>query len=171
VSEPIFGREGRNSTNRSAPATAVCPVCNKRFERGRHRNQFHRAEARIIESSRYCSPKCRQSAWRTRRDIRNGIPRSQRPIRNKRQKQDAVATTLHASVTRSKNLQRFQCAAAPQKTTLGTLQRAKLLSSHGIVAPADVLAVEVFDRTWKAAVSSDGIAIEVSRLRARALVS
>ncbi len=54
---------------------------------------------------------------------------------------------------------------------LKALQRAKTLSSHRILAPADVLAVEVFDRTWKPAVSSGGIAIEVSRLRARALVS
>jgi len=54
---------------------------------------------------------------------------------------------------------------------LNALQRAKTLSSHRILAPADVLAVEVFDRTWKPAISSGGIAIEVSRLRARALVS
>jgi hypothetical protein len=54
---------------------------------------------------------------------------------------------------------------------LNALQRAKTLSSHRILAPADVLAVEVFDRPWKPAVSSGGIAIEVSRLRARALVS
>jgi len=52
-----------------------------------------------------------------------------------------------------------------------TLQRAKTLSSRRIFAPADVLAVEAFNRTWKPAVSSSGIAIEVSRLRARALVS
>jgi hypothetical protein len=80
VSKPTLGREGHNSTNRSAPATAVCPVCSKRFERGRHRNQFHRAGARVIESSRYCSPKCRQSAWRTCRDIRNEIPHQLSPI-------------------------------------------------------------------------------------------
>jgi hypothetical protein len=119
VSEPTLGREGRNSAKRSAPATAVCPVCNKRFERGRHRNQFHRAGARVIESSRYCSPKCRQSAWRTRRDIRNEIPRRQRRIRNRERKKRGAATTLHASVTRPKISQRFQYAAAPKKTVSG----------------------------------------------------
>jgi hypothetical protein len=119
VSEPTLGREGRNSTNRSAPTTAVCPVCKKRFERGRHRNQFHRAGARVIESSRYCSPKCRQSAWRTRRDIRNEIPRRQRRIRNRERKKRGAATTLHASVTRPRISQRFQYAATPQKTVSG----------------------------------------------------
>jgi hypothetical protein len=119
MSEPTLGREGRNSAKRSPPATAVCPVCDKRFERGRHRNQFHRAGARIIESSRYCSSKCRQSAWRTRRDIRNEIPRSQRRIRNTERKKLGAATTLHASVARSKISQRFQYAATPPKTVSG----------------------------------------------------
>jgi hypothetical protein len=119
VSEPTLGREGRNSAKRSAPATAVCPVCNKRFERGRHRNQLHRAGARVIERSRYCSSRCRQSAWRTRRDIRNEIPRSQRRIRNTERKKAGAATTLQASVTRPKILQRFPYAAPLKKTTLG----------------------------------------------------
>jgi len=119
MSELTLGREARNSRKRSAPATAVCPVCNKRFERGRHRNQFHRAGARVIESSRYCSPRCRQSAWRTRRDIRNQIPRHQRRIRNTERKKPGAAATLHASVTRQKISQRFQCAATPKKKILG----------------------------------------------------
>src|SRR5262249_52454170 len=114
-----LGREGRDSATRSAPATAVCPVCNKRFERGRHRNQFHRAGARVIESSRYCSPKCRQSAWRTRRDIRNEIPRRQRRIRNTERKKPGAATPLHASVTQPKISQRFQHAATRKKTISG----------------------------------------------------
>jgi hypothetical protein len=53
---------------------------------------------------------------------------------------------------------------------LKALQRAKTLSSYRIVAPADVLAVEVIDRTWKTAVSSGGVPIEIGRLRPRALV-
>jgi hypothetical protein len=54
---------------------------------------------------------------------------------------------------------------------LKALQRAKTLSSHRILAPAAVLAVEVFDRAWTPAVSSGGVAVEVGRLRARALVT
>jgi hypothetical protein len=50
-------------------------------------------------------------------------------------------------------------------------QRAKTLSSHRILAPAAVLAVEVFDRAWTPAVSSGGVAVEVGRPRARALVT
>ena len=50
------------------------------------------------------------------------------------------------------------------------LQRAKTLSSHRIIAPARVLAIEVFARSWQQATSSGGIAIEISRIRPRALV-
>jgi predicted nucleic acid-binding Zn ribbon protein len=51
------------------------------------------------------------------------------------------------------------------------LQRAKTLSSRGIFGPVHVLAVEVFDRTWKPTISSSGVPVEVGRLRARALVA
>jgi hypothetical protein len=51
------------------------------------------------------------------------------------------------------------------------LQRAKTLSSNRIFGPADVLDAEVFDRAWTPAVSSGGVAVEVGRLRARALVT
>jgi hypothetical protein len=50
------------------------------------------------------------------------------------------------------------------------LQRAKSLSSHRILAPERVLAVEVFDRAWQHATSSDGVAIQMSRIRPRALL-
>jgi len=46
----------------------------------------------------------------------------------------------------------------------------KTLSSHRIIAPARVLAIEVFARSWQQATSSGGIAIEISRIRPRALV-
>jgi len=49
------------------------------------------------------------------------------------------------------------------------LQRAKTLSSHRILAPERVLAVELFDRSWKAGISSGGVAVEIGRLRARAI--
>jgi hypothetical protein len=39
-----------------------------------------------------------------------------------------------------------------------------------IVGPAHVLQVELFDRAWQAAVSSDGVALEVGKLRQRALI-
>jgi hypothetical protein len=50
------------------------------------------------------------------------------------------------------------------------LQRAKLLSSPRILAPARVLAIEVFGRVWQEATSSSGITIQTSRIRQRALV-
>jgi hypothetical protein len=54
---------------------------------------------------------------------------------------------------------------------LKALQRAKTLSSHRILAPAHVLACEVFGgRGWRHATSSGGVAVEVGHLRSRALV-
>src|SRR5262245_28543572 len=44
------------------------------------------------------------------------------------------------------------------------LQRAKQQSSKGIFGPADVLAVEVFGRTWKSTISSSGVPVEIGRL-------
>jgi hypothetical protein len=51
------------------------------------------------------------------------------------------------------------------------LQRAKTLSSHRILASADVLATEVWGgREWWPATSSGRVPIEIGRLRARTLV-
>lgn len=50
-------------------------------------------------------------------------------------------------------------------------QGAKFLSSPPIYAPARVLDAELFAGAWKPAISTDGVAIEIARLRARALVS
>ena len=51
------------------------------------------------------------------------------------------------------------------------LQKAKSRSRVGIIGPACVLEAELFDRAWESLVSSDGVSVEVSRLRRRALVS
>jgi hypothetical protein len=51
------------------------------------------------------------------------------------------------------------------------LRRAKLLSSHRILAPKRVLAIEVFGRVWQHATSSDDVVVEIGRIRMRALVA
>jgi hypothetical protein len=51
------------------------------------------------------------------------------------------------------------------------VQRAKTRSSARIIAPNRVLLVEIFDRTWRPAVSTDGTSFEIARLRSRALVT
>jgi hypothetical protein len=60
----------------------------------------------------------------------------------------------------------------PKKDSkLNELQRAKTLSSTRILAPADLIATEVWGgREWQPAISSSGVPIEMGRLRARALV-
>jgi hypothetical protein len=114
---------------RDRPATAVCPVCNNRFARGRRQNQHRRSHA-AFTAVRYCSSACRQAAYRTRRDIRNNIPVSARPRRSVRRKlrplsacvtnrpKDLLRTTPHASVTRAEIPQRNQLAVTPQKKNL-----------------------------------------------------
>src|SRR5262249_13059857 len=69
---------------------------------------------------------------------------------------------------------RRDTGAATKRTknlnNLSALQAAKKRSRVEIVAPADVLTTEVFDRAWQAVTSSGGIPIEIGRLRPRALV-
>jgi hypothetical protein len=51
------------------------------------------------------------------------------------------------------------------------LHGAILLSSTPILAPAQVLALELLDRAWKTATSSDGVQIEIAQLQPRSLIS
>jgi hypothetical protein len=59
----------------------------------------------------------------------------------------------------------------PDTKTRPKGRRAWRNSPSPIHAPAYVLDIEVFDRTWEAVTSSDGVEIEVAQLRNRALVS
>jgi hypothetical protein len=103
-----------------------------------------RRVARRMCGQRYCSRRCRQRANYAEKVARGDF--STRTI--------ALPTT-------------------PQKldSKFKTLQRAKRLSSIDILAPAHVIGIEVFGRSWKPGISSGGVAIEVGRLRARALVA
>jgi hypothetical protein len=90
---------------------------------------------------RFCSDRCRE--------------RGRKRVRKRFLGRDTGAPTKH------------------QKTSsiFKTLRRAKIQSSHPIFGPADVLALEMFDRPWKSATSSGGVAVEIGRLRARVLMS
>jgi hypothetical protein len=50
----------------SAPATAVCRYCGKRHTLARHSNRYQRAGRPTIKTTRFCSSKCRQAAYRAR---------------------------------------------------------------------------------------------------------
>ena len=65
----------------------------------------------------------------------------------------------------------FSTTPEKNKNKLNALQRAKTLSSHRIFGPADVLEPEVFNRHWQPMASSSGVMLQVSRVRARALVA
>jgi len=105
--------ERENARNYSA--TAICSVCNKRFARGRRQNQHRRSHA-AFTAGRYCSDACRQAAYRARCDIRDGIPRSQRALRNRNKRR--LGAKVRATVTRPEISQQNQCAATCKKTGL-----------------------------------------------------
>jgi hypothetical protein len=99
---------------------------------------------RRMRGQRYCSQRCRQRANYAEKVARG----------------DFSTRTIALPTTPLKIDNKFKA-----------LQRAKTLSSIHILAPADVLAVEIFQRAWNPAVSSGGIPIEIGRLRTRALVT
>jgi hypothetical protein len=120
------------------------------------RNRVHRRDApvrcagcgrdvqRRARQQRFCSRRCRQKANYAEKVARGDFSTRTTALPTKPPKKD----------------KKFKA-----------LQRAKALSSTRILAPEYVLAVEVFGRAWQPAISSAGVAIETSRVRARALVS
>jgi hypothetical protein len=110
--------------------TAVCRRCCKRFTRRRHTNRHHHAGGALIVSTAYCSPACRQAAYRIRKDIEAGIPASawRRRIGKRRlwplsasvteAPKTVPGTDIASSVTRPEIPQQIQAAATPEKTTL-----------------------------------------------------
>jgi ribosomal protein L37AE/L43A len=98
---------------------------------------------RRARQQRFCSRRCRQKANYGEKVARG----------------DFSTRTIARPTNPSKKDNKFKA-----------LQWAKSLSSHRILAPARVLDAEVFGRAWQPATSSSGVAIETSRLRARALV-
>jgi hypothetical protein len=97
---------------------------------------------RQARQHRFCSKRCRQKANHAVK-IAGGYPTTARPTNP------------------PKKDRKFKA-----------VQQAKTLSTRRILAPANVLTVEVWgDRRWQPTTSSSGVPIEISRLRARALVS
>jgi hypothetical protein len=119
-----------------------------RFKASRHDDPVicpvcERRVDRQMRGQRYCSRRCRQRANYAAKVARG----------------DFSTHTTALPTTHEKN-----------KNKLKDLRRAKTLSSHRILAPAQVLAVEL-DRPRQQAISSGGVAIEIGRLRHRALVA
>jgi hypothetical protein len=99
---------------------------------------------RQMRGQRYCSRRCRQKANYAAK-VAGG---------------DFSTHTTALPTTPEKN-----------ENKLKVLHRAKTLSSHRIFGPADVLDAEVFNRHWQPMASSAGVMLQVSRVRARALVA
>jgi hypothetical protein len=150
------------------PATAVCCHCAKRFDRRRHTNRYQRAGGNLIASMAYCSPACRQAAYRVRKDIKAGIPASARRHRiGKRRLRPLSASVTEAikrgpgadlasSVTQPEIPSRIQRAARGEKTPL-PLSR--------------LIEIEVFaPHCWEHRISSGGVPLQVAQLRPSVLL-
>src|SRR5262245_3376954 len=148
--------------------TAVCRQCYKRFNRRRHANRYQCAGGNLIASTAYCSPACRQAAYRVRKDIKAGIPASARRHRiGKRRLRPLSAsvteapkavpgTDLASSVTQPEIPSQIQGAVTPEKT---------------ILPQSLVIETEMFGpHCWEERVSSGGVPIKVARLRPSALL-
>src|SRR5262245_46249562 len=99
---------------------------------------------RQMRGQRYCSRRCRQKANYAAKVARGDF---------------STHTTALPTTPREK------------QNKLKVLQRAKTLSSPRVLAPAHVLACEVFgSHGWRHATSTGGVAVEVGHLRPRALV-
>jgi hypothetical protein len=149
-------------------ATAICRHCTKRFDRRRHANRYQHARGNLIASMAYCSPACRQAAYRVRKDIRAGIPASARRHRIGKRRlrplsasvteaiNPSPATDLASSVTQPEIPSRIQGAARGEKTPL-PLSR--------------LIEIEVFaPHRWEYRISSGGVPIQVAQLRPSVLV-
>ena len=163
-------------------ATKICPICGERFVRGRYGNRYGSGER--IEEQRYCGkPACRQRAYRGRRDIKNNIPARKRrgvgkirlhPRDNSRSVTQGFGgpksprcTPGKGSVTQAKFHQQIQRPVPPQKT-----KSPPAIRDTRIVGPADVIAAECFGRhSWQTSISSDGVKVEVARLRHPSTIS
>jgi len=103
-----------------------------------------REVARRARRQLFCSQRCRQRAHRTGKPIK-------------------IAPRYHPSGGATNPLEK--------DSKYNALQWAKTLSSHRVLAPAHVLACEVFGgHGWRHATSTGGVAVEVGHLRSRALV-
>jgi hypothetical protein len=150
------------------PATAVCRHCAERFDRRRHANRHQHAGGNLIGSMAYCSPACRQAAYRVRKDIKAGIPASARRHRIGKRRlrplstsvteaiKPGLATDLATSVTRPEIPSRIQCTARGEKTPL---------------PPSRLIEIEVFaPHCWEHRISSGGVPIQVAQLRPSVLL-
>src|SRR5262249_34352319 len=131
----------------------------------------------------HCGPS-RKAAFKTsRRDAPGVCARCGRPLRRRGRLPRYCSTRVRKPEHYAQKVRRGDFSTPKlSDTALGTtllqkgrkynaLQRTKTLSSPHILAPAHVLAEEVFNRPWESATSSAGVAIEIGRLRHRALVA
>jgi hypothetical protein len=109
-----------------------------------------REVARRARQQRFCSDRCKE----------RGRTRSRKK------------TAVHASKIDPRHPPSGAPTNPPKKASnFNVVQRAKSRSSPHILAPAQVVVVEVFGGAWHEATSSDGVAIQTRRIRPRALVT
>jgi hypothetical protein len=128
-------------------ATDECHHCKQRYALSRHSNRHKHSGSPI--KGRFCSPKCRQAAYRKRNETR---PRTDVP---------RCLTTSSAPEIHSEKINEIKALeaglVAPEKDGSVPLRR--------------VRGVELFSRfAWEDRISSGGVPIQVSRLGKSSLV-
>jgi hypothetical protein len=129
-------------------ATDVCHHCKRRYSLSRHSNRHKHSGSPI--KGRFCSPKCRQAAYRKRKGIASknwpgtNVPRGVTPPKNHSENINEIKA-LKAGLVAPKN--------------------------EGSVPLRRVHGVELFSRfAWEDRISSGGVPIQVSRLGKSSLV-
>ena len=146
-------------------ATAICRQCGERFTRGGYTNQHGPASRRRVKHSRFCSPRCRQRAYAQRKKLgasrENAMKSPESPV-------------VRGCVTSPLNVIGIKGELATVWTNYDHRQGPPkgLLRDTGIVGPRDIIEGECFGpHSWQSSVSSDGVKIEIARLRQRVLAA
>jgi hypothetical protein len=144
-------------------ATVTCRQCGERYARGGYANQHGPASKLRVRHGRFCSPGCRQRAYVQRKRLgasrKNAMKSPESPI-------------IRGCVTSRLEHIDYKGEIQPQKTNLDHRQGLPegLVRDLRILAPRDIIEAECWgSHSWQSSVSSDGVKIEIARLRPRAL--
>jgi hypothetical protein len=145
------------------PATAVCRHCAKRFNRPRHTNRYQRAGGNLIASIAYCSPACRQAAYRVRKNIEAGIPTSAQRHRIAKRRPRPLSASVTEAIKPGRGTYLVSCVTQPE--ILSRIQWAVGGEKTPLPLPR-LIEIEVFaPHRWEHRISSGGVPTQVAQLR------
>jgi hypothetical protein len=170
------GRLARDAGKRIFHMAEITPArdeCNKSDRRRCRQCRGKLPTPTDIPQYAFCTPFCWQQFYRRRCLV------CEEPIRRRAEHQKScIRRECKNELRRYPHLYQLQKGTQGSRNVVTPLRSADKTGTKNalatnrarIVAPAHVLAVEVFERAWQPAVSSGGVPIEVARLRPRTLV-